>query len=140
MAYAVSADITDRYGANYLIDAADRDDDDAADATAVTDALDDSTSEMDSFIAKEYPLPLATVPAWMVRCCVDLAVYHLASEGRGALTEEIVLKYDRWLARLQLVAEGKLALGLAAEPDTHYTDAMTSNTPVLSVTHTRGLS
>ncbi len=139
MAYATSANITDRYGSSYLIDAADRDGDDVADAAAITLALDDATSEMDSFFSGQYPLPFVTTPQWFVICCIDLAVYQLARENRGSLTDQIEKLYDRWITRLEKVSTGELALGLATEPDTHYVDALSSDTPLMTPTLTEGL-
>jgi phage gp36-like protein len=139
MAYATQSDFSDRYGASFLIDVADYDDDDSADTSAVTEALDDGASEMDSYIGRNYSLPLDSSPDWFVRCNVDLAAYHLASESRGRLTEEIIAKYDRWIARLEKIATGVLALGLASEPSSHYEDALSSDDPVFNVSQTAGL-
>jgi phage gp36-like protein len=139
VAYATQTNITDRYGANYLLDAADRDGDDAVDTAAVTEALDDATSEMDSFIGRQYPLPLVTTPTWFVICCVDLAVCQLASENRGSMTERIAAKCERWRDRLLRVSKGEQLLGLATEPSTHFEDALTSDTPLMHPSSTEGL-
>lgn len=147
MAYATSADLTDRYGASYLVDIADRDDNDVADTDAVTAALDDGASEIDMILGKKYPVPLTTVPDWVVRGNCDIAAYELASEGRGALTDEIIRKYERLMGdgekkkgRLQQVADGDISLGLGDdEPDTNFEPEIHQADRVMGVAQTKGL-
>lgn len=151
MAYATSTDITDKYGANYLVDVADRDDNDTADTTAVTEALDDAASQIDAVIGKRFAVPLATVPPWLVRCNVDVAVYELASEGRLSLTTEMAHKHVKWLGGLdergrpvkgflEKVADGEVSLGLGDnEPDTLAEPVIYDDDRVLGVGSTEGL-
>lgn len=144
MAYATSTNVTDRLGSNALIEAADRDANGTADATAVSLALDDASSEIDSYLGSRYSVPIASsvVPPWLVRCCVDLAIYHLASENRGSLADEHVKKYERWIKRLEQIADPSHPASLGMGDDelaSHYDDALNSETAVMLPEHTERL-
>lgn len=115
MAYATSQDAIDLYGEDYILTSVDRDDDGDADAAAFSDALDQATSELDSYIGVKYDLPLVTVPAVLVRFCVDVAVY-VSSPNPAELTDE---KKDRYAAAIRWargVAKGEVSLGTVDQP------------------------
>lgn len=140
MAYATSANVTDRDGSLALVRVADRDGDDVADTAAVTAALDDGAALMDGIIGRRYLLPLAVAPPWFVRCNVDLAICFLAGESRGSNTKQIMARHDMWIKRLDMVANGMMSFGLGAdEPATHFEPDIESDTPVLQVSDTAGI-
>lgn len=123
MAYAVQSDITDRYGADFLVEIADRDDDgtiDGEDVTAVTKALDDASATIDSYITLKYddPQSLDPEPPAFKRWCVDIASFYLASSGRDSLTDTIERRHDHAIGELQMVAKGEMGLGVADPPAT----------------------
>ena len=70
---------------------------------------------------------------------MDLAIYELASENRGSLTDEHAAKRDKWIARLEKVSAGELLLGLATEQSTHYELALTSDTALMHPDSSEGL-
>lgn len=115
MAYASAQDIVELYGQAALY-VADHDRDGAADAGVVERALASAEAEIDTYIGARYPLPLATVPAFLKQLCVDIAVYRLALSA-DVLTEEHRRRYDDAIKHLMRIAEGKAALVFPADPD-----------------------
>lgn len=130
MAYATQKDITDRYGGAALLIAADRDGDDGLDTRAVADALTDATSEIDSYVAARYDLPLSTVPAVLVGYCVDIAIYRLSATADVA-TDEQRKRYEDARKWLEHVSSGKVSLGLADPPSTGSTKISVASSPRL---------
>jgi phage gp36-like protein len=109
MAYATQQDIIDRYGADALYVAADRDNNDAVDTAAVDRALDDASDEINTYVGKKYQLPLNPVPTVLLRICVDIALYRL-SFGL-AFTEEKRKRYEDAVRFLEGISTGKASLG-----------------------------
>jgi phage gp36-like protein len=107
-AYATQDDIVALYGADALF-VADRDGNGVADTTAVSRALSHAASEIDSYLAVRYPLPLAAVPDVLVARTVDIALYRLAL-SRDVQSDEHRKRYEDALAWLKLVARGDVAL------------------------------
>lgn len=117
MAYATQANITDRYSAAFLLEVADRDRSGVVDAASITAALEDGAAEIDLYIGQAYDLPLSTVPAYLVLANVEISVYRLAYTA-DVLTEAITKRYEAHIKRLELMACGKLSLGVTdAESD-----------------------
>lgn len=108
-AYATRDDITSRHGEDMLLRIADRDGDDVVDDDAVNLALESASSEIDSYVATRYPVPLSSPSAMVTQVCVDIAVYRLAS-SESALTEEMRKRYDDAIKWLQAVAKGDAAI------------------------------
>lgn len=115
MVYATSSDAIDLYGEDYILTSVDRDFDGVADPTAINDALEQATSELDSYIGVRYDLPLAVVPAVLVRFCIDIAVY-VASPNAAELTEEKEARYKAAIAWAKGVAKGSVSLGTVDVP------------------------
>jgi phage gp36-like protein len=115
--YATEADITDRYGADALRIASDRDHDRISDPSPVSRALTDATAVINSYIGKVYDLPLASVPDVLVAYCVDIAFYKLHST-HDVLTDEIKDRYNQAMQWLRDVASQKATLGLDTPADT----------------------
>lgn len=117
MAYATAQDAIDLYGEEYILTSVDRDDAGDYDTTALTNALDQATSELDSYIGVKYDLPLSVVPDVLVRFCVDVAVY-VSCPNPVELTEEKIERYDKAIKWAQRVADGKATLGTVEPPAT----------------------
>lgn len=113
MAYANTADITTRYGDDFLSVIADRDDDGVLDTVSIEDTLADASDFIDSYLASKHTLPLSSFPKQLTRYCVDIAVYWLA-ENAGGLTEEKRLRYEDARRWLEQVSKGGVELLLAA--------------------------
>jgi phage gp36-like protein len=135
MAYATEADMTTRYGSAWLVRIADRDGSGAADSTAVSTALADASSEIDSILSHRYTVPISTVPSWLVRCTVDIAAYMLGVENRGSSFDDLRKRYDDWMMRLRELASGKAGdLGLGDdEPASLFDASFTSGEPLFSL-------
>ena len=84
MPYATTEQVTERYGADLILRLTDRDGDGAADAEVLERALADAASEIDTYLAAKYQLPLSETPAVLTRLAVDIAVYRLAVRSRPA--------------------------------------------------------
>lgn len=108
--YATQDDIVDRYGEDELLTVADRDGDDTVDAAVVSQALQDATDEIDTYVGSRYSLPLPTQPTALKRICVDIALYRLSTES--GLTEEKRKRYEDAVKFLLGIAKGDIKLGL----------------------------
>lgn len=126
MAYAVKQDIIDRYGEDILLTSFDPDNTGSEDNDIINQALDDASSEIDSYVGSIYDVPLATTPDIIVARCVDMAVY-LGSFRTDTMTENKENRYKQATAWLLLVAKGTIQLGLEAEPSTKAGGAVVSN-------------
>ena len=115
MTYAVQQDLIDRFGNDELLQVADRDGDQVVDATVVTKALEDADELIDSYIAKRYDLPLASVPARLVRLACDIARYYLHKDDP---TESVETAYKDAVAFLRDVSAGKAELDVGGEEPT----------------------
>ncbi|TMO54091.1 gp436 family protein [Pseudoalteromonas phenolica] len=91
------------------------------DMTVLNQALADATSEINTYLAGRYQLPLSNVPTSLTRICCDLARYFLS--GNNA-PEHIAERYKDATRFLRSVNKGELALGAdelgnkAAQTDT----------------------
>ena len=112
--YATAPDIIDRHGEDVLVLLADRDGDGVADEGVINQALTDAASEIDTYLAPKYDLPLETVPPILTRLAVDIAVYRLSPES-DAGTEERRLRYEDAVALLKRLATRTAALDLAGD-------------------------
>ena len=110
--YATPEDITDRYEPDILLLLADRNGDGVADAAVVERALTDATSEIDTYLAPKYNLPLSSTPPIVTRICVDISVYRLATDADKS-TDERRLRYEDAVALLERLATRTAALDLA---------------------------
>lgn len=116
MAYATAQNIIDRYGEQELLLVADRDNDGISDVDVIATALNDSTDEINVYVASNYTLPLDPVPSVLVRICVDITMYRLATNA-GTLTDEKKERYKSCVSMLDRIASGKLSIGVQAAPE-----------------------
>lgn len=109
MAYGTQADLIARYGEPEIIQASDRDDppSGAIDADAVTGALDDASSEIDSYLATRYVVPVATVPNVLKAAALTVARYRLHDDRA---TDRIRDDYKAVISWLRDVSTGKASL------------------------------
>jgi len=115
MPYAAEQDIIDLHGAELLDLLADTDGDGNRDSAAVTQALEDASAVIDSYLSARYALPLSQIPRTLVTLCVDIAIYRLA-RSPDLLSEDIRQRYEDALKHLSHIAAGKAGLGIA-EPE-----------------------
>ena len=111
MPYATTATIARIYGDDFLSDITSED---ADQADAVLEALDQASAEIDGYLSVRYSLPRPTAPRVLERPCVDIAVYILAN-SHTRLTTTIEDRYKQAIRFLELLSSGKAGLG-ADEP------------------------
>lgn len=117
MAYATPADATARYGADYVITSCDRDGDGLLDTATFTQALEDASDWIDSYLIGRYDLPLVNAPRRLIKICIDIAIFEMSPDA-GTMT---TLKADRFKAAqeyLTQVAKGELRLARDGQKST----------------------
>lgn len=111
MTYATQTDLVERFGSTELAQLTDPAAGVTIDAVAVARALGDAAAEVDSYLGKRYALPLASVPAVLVRVAADVARYYLWD---NAAPETVRTRYAAAVALLKLLASGQTVLAGAA--------------------------
>jgi len=110
MTYATQQDLVDRFGSDELIQLTDRANVGTIDSTVVNRVLGDADAEINGYLAGQYALPLATVPAVLVRLACDIARYQLSADR---VTEAVRDRYKDSVAMLSKIARGEVQLGVA---------------------------
>lgn len=118
MVYATQQDIIDRYGNAALLVVADRDGSGAVDADVVTKALADASTEIDTYLAARYALPLDAAPAALVQPCVDIAMYRMGIAPGAGGTEEQRTRYEDAKSVLKDISKGTASLGIESPAPT----------------------
>jgi len=112
MPYALKADMLEEYSEQELIQLTDRDiPTTGAIVDAVLDrALNGASAEIDGYLAR-YAGQVLTLPI-LTRYACDIARYRLY---RDAAPEEVRNRYKDAVRFMEMVASGKISLGVAAE-------------------------
>lgn len=110
MAYATQNDLEDRFGVPELAQLTDPVAGTTINATTVARALADADAEIDARLAVRYALPLASVPAVLVRLAADLARYFLWD---ARASEQVRHRYKDAVALLDKIASGAVELPAA---------------------------
>lgn len=126
MTYATQTNLTDRYGADVLLELADRDGDDEVDAAVVARALADADALIDSYIARRYELPIATTPPVLVTYAAQIAFYGL---HRDRPTDEARRDYEDALVWLKDIAAGRAELDVGGSQPPMSSDGMETSGP-----------
>ena len=111
MSYANVADLILRYGEATITGLTDMKRTGLVDNEVAQQGLDDAAAEINGYIAQRYLLPLPKPLRLLAIYCCDIAVYRLCT-GKRQLTEDIVHRYEAAVKFLQLVAAGKVGLGV----------------------------
>ena len=98
-------------GNEYIEDTTERE---AQIAPIIEGAIMDAEAEIDGYLAKRYPLPLAPVPSVIKKFAKDIAIYNLYS--RNGINESdreknYLNRYNAAIKFLTLLAEGKVEIG-----------------------------
>lgn len=128
MAYAVQADLVERFGEAELVRLTDRATPPTGqiDAAVVSRAIADAEAEINGYLAARYTLPLASTPEILKRLSCDLARYLLYDD---VAPDQIRDRYKDAVALLKGIADGKVSLGLATAPAVQgETDTIASKT------------
>lgn len=72
-------------------------------------ALTDASALIDSYLARRYLLPLASVPQVLIPYCLDIARYKL---DRIRSREDVRQRYEDAIKWLEMVASGKVYLAV----------------------------
>lgn len=97
----------DRFGVEELIQITNRYGGDFIDETTLDLAISDAGAEIDGWLAKRYPLPLADVPPALALCACNIARYYLYADQP---TETVTSRYDNAVKWLRAVALGDAEL------------------------------
>lgn len=111
MAYATQADLVTRFGSAELAQLTDPVAGAQPDAGVIARALADADAQIDLALAKRYALPLAAVPAVLVRIAADIARYLLWNDRA---TDQVRARYKDACGLLDRIAAGDVQLGDAA--------------------------
>jgi phage gp36-like protein len=116
VSYAEPQDIISRYPNRDLVQLTNED---PAATTVNTDsltqALDDASAEIDSYLEARFALPLADPPQVLNRLASDIAMYRLQALRPLHDLADARRRYDDAIAMLTKVSAGDLTLGLAAD-------------------------
>lgn len=109
MSYATLQTLTDQVGIDEVTRSSDRDGSGTIDPGVVERALEDASSEIDSYVGSVYKLPLNPVPGIVITYCGIIALYRMSLET-GSYTEEKRKRYDDAIRWLRDVAKGVASL------------------------------
>ena len=107
MPYATLQDLVDRFGYEQLAQLSDRDAGVTVDEVVVGRALADADAEIDGYLVALYALPLASVPALLVRMACDIARYRLFGDR---VTEQVRQLYTDAVRDLKAIASGAIKI------------------------------
>lgn len=117
MAYAIQADLEERFGEAELVRLTDRDSPPTGqvDAAVVSRAIEDAQAEINCYLASRYTLPLGVVPELLKRLTCDIARYLLYDD---VAPDQIRDRYKDTVVLLKGIAEGKVSLAIdpASQP------------------------
>lgn len=107
--YATKQDMIDRFGEEQMVEVTDRASPPSGeiDDSVLDAALNDASATIDSYIARRYKLPLASVPAVLKGRCMTIAWYNLQ---RGHHTEELRADYTDAIEFLRQLSTGAALL------------------------------
>lgn len=112
MPYTTQQNLIARFGAAEIIQLTDRPDRadpqnaGSIDVSVLNQAIADADAEINSYLTA-YPLPLAVVPANLLRIACDVTRYYLYDDQ---MPEPVLKRYKDAIDWLKLVAAGKVSL------------------------------
>ncbi len=77
--------------------------------------LGDASDEIDAYLEARFALPLNDPPAILIRLCCEIAMYHLNALRPIHDLEDAKDKYEKAIAFLKEVSDGKRTMGLSAD-------------------------
>lgn len=119
MAYLTPEDLVAQVPDHQLLELADDDGDGVPDAAVLAAAIAAAEATVDGYLQARYRLPLAPVPAVLVRLARDLAVWELWSrrDTPGVETRPVYLRWKEALRFLEKLATGEVLLGVEPQPE-----------------------
>ncbi len=107
--YCSQADLVERFGVQELAQLTDETAAASPDATEITNACDEATSLIDSYVARRYVTPLDPVPTIVRKWACDLARKFLWKDRAGP-DSVVSINADAVMAQLRDVSRGTAAL------------------------------
>lgn len=107
MTYATLAEMITQFGEPELVQRTDRLGLGTVDTGVLDRALVDADSEIDSYLAGRYTLPLNSTPVLLVRLAADIARYRLYDDGVPATVRQ---RYEDSVSLLKRLANGDVLL------------------------------
>lgn len=107
MPYASRQDMEERFGVEEMIQITDRDATGVFDDATFATAQSDGDGEIDSYLQRQYSLPLQVVPPALVRIACDLYRYYLYG---NRVTELVETRYNNAVKFLLAVSKGDIQL------------------------------
>lgn len=113
MPYATLTHLIERFGELELTQLTDAATPGLIDEAVVSRALADAEAVVDGHLGGRYTLPLATVPPVLTGAVCDLARARLYKD---VLPEAVEKRHDDAMRYLEMLAQGRITLGMAPEP------------------------
>jgi phage gp36-like protein len=79
--------------------------------------LSDASDEIDAYLEARFALPLSDPPAILTRICCEVAMYHLNALRPIHDLADAKDKYEKCIAFLKEVSDGKRTLGLSTDSE-----------------------
>ncbi|WP_051273246.1 gp436 family protein [Desulfotruncus alcoholivorax] len=118
--YCTLDDLLGRVPEHVIIDCTDDEDTGQINEGRVNQAIEDATSEINSYCMANYDVPFNPVPNVIKKHCVDIALYNLMSrrgfdeeKGSDRIIQE---RYKSSVRVLENIARGLITLGVANPP------------------------
>lgn len=111
MGYATVEDLVKRITESELIRLTDEEDTGAVVEATIEAALESADTEIDSYLASRYTLPLADPQPLLTSIAVDIAIWNLYSLDDSGVPEIRKDRYQAAVKMLERIASGKQTLG-----------------------------
>jgi phage gp36-like protein len=116
MSYAQVSDMQARYPNRDLVQLTQEDPtQQAINTTFLSTFLSDASDEIDAYLEARFALPLTDPPAILTRLCCEIAMYHLNALRPIHDLADAKDKYEKAIAFLTEVSDGKRTLGLSSD-------------------------
>jgi len=111
MAYATEQDMRLIYTGSVIDRIAYSRDLNAPDPEMIQRALESATNEINMYLSVAFTMPLSRIPPMVVQLAVDIALYRMALTN-DKMTTQIEDRYKMAIKSLEMIAAGKLGLGI----------------------------
>lgn len=98
-------------------------------STTVTEAIQRASGKMDSYIGKQYDLPLGFTdkPETLIDACVILVKYDLYTRKSGGVPANVERQYDETIEWLKALAKDEVTLGVVDGAEIDVSDTVLSS-------------
>ncbi len=117
MAYCTLTDIKKSIPEETLVQLTDDENAGVVNQARIDEAVEGADGEIDSYLSAQYSVPVEPVPRVVNKLSVDIAVYNLYGRRVEKIPEVRETRYRNAVRLLEKIAEGKVNIGEAAEPE-----------------------